>query len=362
MRNQTIDIAKGIGILTVVICHNWILYHDRGEFSRIVFSFHMPLFFFLSGIFFKPFLSFKETVVSKANSILKPYAVITGFLIILNCLQNAINDKPLDLIKTIIRGLYASIGTLSTDNYSSGLGWVPLWFLSHLFVIYLFAWILHKLIFKRLSHAGVAIAIGVIFLVGVNNIDFFWFREFNPLGINFFLFGEHPRVIGLPFSLDLLLVTTPMFLAGYYFSSKLLGFKFNPLLLVINLIVFILSHYYFDLTMGLHDRQYDDFFITSLQMGTGIYSVIGLSSWLSTFNIPSKLFAYLGSASLFILIFHYSIQHHITGVFQYHFTNYSHLIAYLAFVASVLYSLFWYELANKFAFSKNLFYDTRKVR
>jgi len=30
MRNTTIDIAKAIGILTVVLCHNWIFYHDRG--------------------------------------------------------------------------------------------------------------------------------------------------------------------------------------------------------------------------------------------------------------------------------------------------------------------------------------------
>jgi polysaccharide biosynthesis protein PslL len=135
MRNQTIDIAKGIGILTVVICHNWVLYHDRGEFSRVVFSFHMPLFFFISGIFFKPNLTFKETLVSKANSILKPYIAVTLFLILFDYVSSLISEQPLNLLNVVIRGLYGSIGTLSVDQYSSVLGWVPLWFLTHLFAL-----------------------------------------------------------------------------------------------------------------------------------------------------------------------------------------------------------------------------------
>ena len=51
-RLHYIDIAKGIGILLVALAHNDLagyapfLYHW-------IYSFHMPLFFFLSGLFFK---------------------------------------------------------------------------------------------------------------------------------------------------------------------------------------------------------------------------------------------------------------------------------------------------------------------
>lgn len=361
MRNQTVDIAKGLGILTVVICHNWILYHDRGEFSRVIFSFHMPLFFFISGIFFKPLQSFKETAVSKLNSLLKPYALVVVLLILFDYVHSLINGSQLNVIKLLLRGLYGSIGTLSLDGSSSALGWVPIWFLNHLFAIYIFAWILYGSVLKRFSSkTGVAVLLLVIFFIGTKFVDFFWYEDFNPLGINGFLYGNAPKLIGLPLSMDLLLVTTPIFLAGYYLSQRILSLRFNPLLLFLNLLIFFFLHYYFDLTMGLHDRQYDDFLITTVQMCTGLYCVFGLSSYLSHFRSIGRVLAYLGSASLFILIFHYSVQHHITGIFQYHFPEFSYLIACTAFALSIVYSLFIYEIANKVALFKRIFYNTYK--
>ena len=50
-RNQSIDIAKAVGIILMVVGHFnglplW--------FEKWIFSFHMPLFFILSGYLFKP--------------------------------------------------------------------------------------------------------------------------------------------------------------------------------------------------------------------------------------------------------------------------------------------------------------------
>lgn len=86
-RHDWIDVAKGIGILLVVYGHV-----ARGVFSanlgmdpdffivvdRFIYSFHMPLFFFLSGIFF--FSSLEKhghigLVTTKIDSILYPYVV-----------------------------------------------------------------------------------------------------------------------------------------------------------------------------------------------------------------------------------------------------------------------------------------------
>lgn len=45
-RIKTIDIAKGLGILLVVIGHSM----QTGSYPmRVIWTFHMPLFFFLSG-------------------------------------------------------------------------------------------------------------------------------------------------------------------------------------------------------------------------------------------------------------------------------------------------------------------------
>ncbi len=49
-RQGWIDVARGIGILAVVAGHVW----TRGAFRDAVYSFHMPLFFLLSGLLAKP--------------------------------------------------------------------------------------------------------------------------------------------------------------------------------------------------------------------------------------------------------------------------------------------------------------------
>lgn len=50
IRNQAIDIAKGVGIFLVVYGHT-----IKGtEFRTFLYAFHMPLFFVISGLFFRP--------------------------------------------------------------------------------------------------------------------------------------------------------------------------------------------------------------------------------------------------------------------------------------------------------------------
>ena len=78
-RIEYLDIAKGIGILLVVLGHN-----DFEVISvfvqRLIYSFHMPLFFFLSGYFLNAAIPFFEFVKKRFNSLLKPY-LFTIFLI-----------------------------------------------------------------------------------------------------------------------------------------------------------------------------------------------------------------------------------------------------------------------------------------
>ena len=56
-RIDYVDIAKGIGIVLVVMGHN-----DFALISpfahKFIYSFHMPMFFFMSGMFFKPDIPF----------------------------------------------------------------------------------------------------------------------------------------------------------------------------------------------------------------------------------------------------------------------------------------------------------------
>ena len=67
-RIEWVDVAKGIGIFLVV------LGHTSAQLRNLIYGFHMPLFFFLSGVVFnKEKYSIKGFVKSRFNSLILPY-------------------------------------------------------------------------------------------------------------------------------------------------------------------------------------------------------------------------------------------------------------------------------------------------
>lgn len=346
MRNTTIDIAKGIGILTVVLCHNWILYNDRGELSRLVFSFHMPLFFFISGVFFKPSQSFLALFKSKADGLLKPYFTTLISLTVVSVLfQHA------SLKQELIRILYGAGATLD---------WTPMWFLTHLFLVYLVAWVLYKsILLITKNRLWQQILLVLIYFIGVLNSQTFWEKDVEFYGVRQLVFGQQQNLLGLPFNADILLITVPIFLFGFIWAKQLNSHDFKLEHTLIVLAVFFLLHYFFNETIELNARQFGQPIICTLQIVLGIYSVFGISKLLSRYELVAKVFAYLGSASLFILIFHFSFQHRLTGILQYYFHDKLLLMASIGFVVSILFSLFVYEVVRKISFLSQLMLPTK---
>lgn len=107
-RNTTIDVAKGIGILLVV------LGHTIGDVTllsnKIILAFHMPLFFFISGYF--AMNNKKGTYFSyikkRCYSLLLPQITLglawTLYeIIIMNLVLNSIELQEINIIENIIR-------------------------------------------------------------------------------------------------------------------------------------------------------------------------------------------------------------------------------------------------------------------
>lgn len=70
-RDRSFDIAKGIAIFLMVIGHTSI-----PKFANIwIYSFHMPLFFFVSGVFFNPkkYSESRVFFITKSKTLLIPY-------------------------------------------------------------------------------------------------------------------------------------------------------------------------------------------------------------------------------------------------------------------------------------------------
>ena len=75
-RQQWIDVLRGIGIVLVVWGHVY-----GGYSFDLIFLFHMPLFFFLSGMLFKPVADIGAFARYKARQLLVPYSI---FLLLIN--------------------------------------------------------------------------------------------------------------------------------------------------------------------------------------------------------------------------------------------------------------------------------------
>jgi fucose 4-O-acetylase-like acetyltransferase len=327
-RLQHIDIAKGIGILLVVFGHSSIFWVDeKGEIFNIIFSFHLPLFLFLSGLFFKANVQLKGLILNKLDSLIKPY-----FAILIPMTLNILLKKNHSILNYLSTIIYSS--------YTIPQPWGPLWFLTYLFAISLFSWLLVKVTrlhsIKRIYQILIMI---VLLTVGVYISRVFW-----QIPISIYVFSiELP---GLPFSIDIVLLGAFFFLLGFLLKQEVINFKIQAKYLILFLSLFCLCHYYFDYTINLHHREYDNLIISTLEALCGIYIVLCISSFLSKYQTITKIFAYIGSGSLFILIFHFIFQSQTAIFFARHYdTNY--LTEFCAFIIGSTIPLLIWELVKR---------------
>lgn len=106
------DIAKGFGILCVIAGHL-----DNETINRFVFSFHMPLFFIISGYFLSQKITPKELLYKRCKQLLPPYIFTCFCILAFSLFKNSIgifvgtkslNDLFFDMAKWIYAALYGA--------------------------------------------------------------------------------------------------------------------------------------------------------------------------------------------------------------------------------------------------------------
>ena len=267
-RNATLDVAKGLGIILVVLGHNWFVESTKGELFRVIFSFRLPLFFFLSGVFLRKTDPVAGFVRSRAHSLLKPYFVI---------------------LVAIGAGKLAGWAYFQGVLYATGrtLYWIPMWYLPHLFLCS----IVVLLLIQRIDSTRMLWAVGAASLA---------------LGVLVL------QPTDWPWSLDLMPITVAFVLAGYLCRDALASMRFHALGFITALAAFATLHYFFDLAMDLNIRRYGPmvmpFLIVTAQAALGIVLCLAVASLLARVEPLKNLLAYVGSGTLFILIFHIFFQ------------------------------------------------------
>ena len=132
-RNETYDLMKGIALVLMMLCH---LVYTDGPVKHFIYSFHMPLFFILAGVFAKnieDLSSFKNFSRKNAKRLLLPYFATMLML----CAWGAIQAIVKHDASFFLRHLFSML-TASADGWQSQLGLIyagPMWFLVALFLV-----------------------------------------------------------------------------------------------------------------------------------------------------------------------------------------------------------------------------------
>lgn len=174
------DILKGVGIICVIAGHVAQNY-DNQKIMQIFYSFHMPLFFIISGYFVSTRKSIKDFCVSRAYKILKTYIVACCGVIVGRALICYIKYKNGYLaLKEALKWIYISAygigngkGSIYIDSqfricHTDEIG--MLWFLLAL----LWAQCLVR-IFLKYSERKCCLLVLITTIIGLVSVNYIWF-------------------------------------------------------------------------------------------------------------------------------------------------------------------------------------------
>ena len=188
------DAAKAIGIFFIVIGH---VFHDQGIYAQYVYSFHVPLFFFLTGVTFSRGKNgFWKFLIQKLTRLLVPFyifaAVSWGAYAILGKFVSSFAEKAIDssvpaIIISTLKG-YCAVNT-------------PLWFLPCLFLELLFLYAITFIIDRIASKRRLSYALFGVSIIAAIAIQYVIYK-FSLFPTKAPIFKADVAIAMLPFSLS----------------------------------------------------------------------------------------------------------------------------------------------------------------
>lgn len=267
--NEYINYLKGLAIFLVVVGHCWLT--EYGMFW-IIYRFHMPLFFCISGYLFKNNRSLKCFTIIKCKHVLLPYCV---FFIISLVIVN-FYFEPVNIVNAfkyfLLNGKY--LGYI--NNYA--LWYLPLFFIAS-FIFYFIIKIKNKYFYYI-----------IIFVSGMLTVP-----SYN------FLYSCFDELI--PFSLQVL--PAAIFYMGIgkifkdiHIKKYLMYIKDNNLIAIFLSIICFLMGIYFT-----RNSAIQILFITSYRyLISSLFFIVSLL--IATYKNNNYIFVYLGKRTLPILGLH----------------------------------------------------------
>lgn len=266
-RLDYIDIAKGLGMLAIV----WGHICCKGWSNELVYSFHIPLFFFLSGMMFnrEKYPSFWQFFKKRAKRLLIPYAVYSVLTWGVWVAFNMVFHRPVEsiwdpLLQTIIA---KGSGGFLVHN-------VALWFIPCLLAVELIYYALSRYkvggVFLSFAIAAISMYLASIYGMEYNH---FW-----------------------PWNLDSAFVALPFYALGHQLTinvghSKLMAYsqanKGKVLILcsLLTVVLYYLAVKFGAISMG--HSQFGNEYVFHVRAMIGCASTLLFSLWLA--SVGSKI-------------------------------------------------------------------------
>lgn len=291
-----LDMAKGLGILCIIAGHLGV-----DSIDRVVYTFHVPLFFLISGYFISSNQSFKTFISNKAKKLLIPY-YITGLIIVFgtvvfNLLLGSSNDFKKLLLDSLLRLLYAS----GTDRNATLLGIKKIgaiWFLQALF----WASCLNRILLN-LSTKVASIIVAIIWIISYTSSKFVW----------------------LP--LDIQAAGTALLFVYIGSLSRQYNYQLNQtnyILFILGLFVLILEISY-NIRLFVSANIYDLTIVSAFASIFISYSILNICVACKKISFFRNTLCFLGKNSLIVLCVH-SIELHFPWNILQDYLNFSYTI------------------------------------
>jgi fucose 4-O-acetylase-like acetyltransferase len=316
MRLHWIDALKGIGIMLVVFAHHSL----PVALDTYIFSFHMPLFFFISGFLFD-FGKYAESagnfVKGRFRSLIVPYFCFALITCLFYFLLDELYTPGVPSIKffehmillenSILHGTYHilyALGPMISYN-------PPLWFLSCLFVTEILFYGLAKKCYgepkKLVLWIAVSGIIGYLYSVYVS-FRIPWNVDVALTAIVFYGAGNLFRRLTEPETesrANLSWKLDPAFIEKFSRVEKYL-----PVIAILLSLLYLgyLLKFPTDDKVNMNVLKYGDFFSFYILAFSGIFTLVYLFKKIGS----SKVLEYFGRNSLIILALHFPLKDVLT--------------------------------------------------
>lgn len=280
-RIEWIDILRGLGMFIVIWGHCFL--SDAYRVKSYIYSFHMPLFFFISGLTFSTNyldLPFKDYIKRKIKGLLVPYLIINLIGILILFIYSKFDIVSFKGIVEYLCGMvYSSDSVFSIPSSNT-------WFIPCLFLVDILFYLICKYSKGKVDILYLVCLCGIVsYANGISGYQVFgpWHIETALTGIVFYYLGY-------------------VFISNQDKFEKL--YKNNKIMFIVGLILAIVGILFAasNRRITMNGNKYGaiiSFYISSFS------TIFGLVLFVKLFLKKSYVFRQIGKDSIFYLGYHF---------------------------------------------------------